>query len=423
MDISLTFGDVLWDISIAMTSIILIKIAFYERFKGKIAFFLYVLLCLEYIFADYMVLMGANHDKWIFINFTALIMELFALFLTALMAEGDIWRNITFVTLNQIIVGMLLGVVSIFSKSIYEVLCNDGFYRVKNCPLKFYLYISILQILFAILTSYCMKPLVRRFTKFNSIIYKFFFAFYMVYGFFICVIRVKNYVNHNLLELYFFVGLQFMTVLFCIYVMIYIYNKSVINNIKKELEKIDLNNERFVEQYKKIAEENIKLSEIKVEAESYIKEISKSQDNKLKLYADLLNKSKEGFEIRTNPIVGNLLIDCIISNLESKLKENSTVLELTVGRGCDVLIRKHENEIAFVLKSIINIFDIIKDNSYVVIGLRNEASKIFISVNMVCKSKLRVNKILSKLMNYIRLQKGYCVIKSLEEYAVINILI
>ena len=423
MDLFMSFGDVLWDLSIAMTSIIFVKIALYERIKGKKAFFLYVTICVIYLLADYLIFIWSRNESWSMMYFTAYVMELSAIFFAGYMAEGDLWRNFTFLALVQITVGLLLGVVALFSKSINAVLYYDGVYRLKNNPVIYYLYISVLQILFGVVVSLCLKPFIRRLTKINNIIYKFFFVFYSLYGFINCVIRVKNYSNKKFLALYVVVFLQFLGVITCVYLMVYLYNKSVRRNIEKELERLDINNEKFAVQYRKVAEENRKLSEIKADVNNYINEIKTSENLMLNAYAAAFNESNKDICMSTNPIVGSLLIDSIISELDDILEEKNTVLEVTIGRNCDGLIIEYENEIAFVIKTVINISDMLKESSYVVIGIRNVASRLFVSVNMICKAKLYSNGAISRMMNYIRLQKGYCIVKNSGNKALINVLL
>ena len=124
-----------------------------------------------------------------------------------------------------------------------------------------------------------------------------------------------------------------------------------------------------------------------------------------------------------NPLTGSILIDGMFSDLEKKLQEKGIVCELTVGKSCESHIEINEKKIAFIIKTLNDMSDSLTSDSYVVIGIRNKARKLFVSVNMQCDTDIKRNRHLIRLANYIRLEKGYCLVKNVDKNVIIDVLI
>ena len=144
--------------------------------------------------------------------------------------------------------------------------------------------------------------------------------------------------------------------------------------------------------------------------------------------SDVLNNYAASFfknkmELYHNPLTGSLLVDSTFTELESKLKSMNSVCELTIGANCENLIEKNEDKLAYILKTLIDIEKKVKENSYVVISIRNKSMRLFISINMRCKHEIHTNRALNKLVNYIRIDKGICMVDDNKNETAVDILL
>lgn len=420
---TISFGDILWDISIGLSSIILMNVAFYVRVKGIKAYFMYFFICAAYVFMDYMVFLTNEHQNWFFTYVMSFLLEFSTIYLCACLVEGNVWRSFTYLCTMHILVGVLIGFASFFSDDIKFILYNDGLYRKEKGFISGYIAVSILQIVFAYVVSKLFSLLLRRISKKDYIFYKFFCFFYVLYAVIVANFKTNITTFNIKVSLALYVFMQCIAMLLFVYFLFILYNRSIRKSVERELVSINTHNEFIIKKYNEAVEENSKLDAIKVSFNDYMEDIVKEsgKNSILKNYAKSMledNKSLSG-----NPLTGSILIDGMFSDLEKKLQEKGIVCELTVGKSCESHIEINVKKIAFIIKTLNDMSDSLTSDSYVVIGIRNKARKLFVSVNMQCDTDIKRNRHLIRLANYIRLEKGYCLVKNVDKNVIIDVLI
>ncbi|MBQ9277905.1 MAG: hypothetical protein IJ224_04640 [Lachnospiraceae bacterium] len=420
---NMTFGDIVWDVAIALSNIIFINVAFYNRTKGFRAFCLYFLMCCAYVFMDYILFVNKKFGDHLSIYIIGVFVEFSILYMCSCMAEGNVWRNFTFICTMQVIVSALIGLSSFFDADIKFILYNDAMYRKKTSDFSGYIKISIVQVFFAYIVGKLFCSIIRKISKKDHIFYKFFFLFYCIYAVVISNFKY-NMTFHDLeLPLIIYVIIQCIATILFSYFLFLLYNRSLRKKIENELIALEAENTNILKKYDEIIAENQSLNNVKTSFNTYIKDISNNTKNNEKLKKYVSELIVENKDISGNPLTGSLMIDSMISDMENKLKDKGVACELTIGKSCEEHIMKNENKIAYIIKSIIDLKDFISDNSYVVIGIRNKAHMLFISVNMQCDIDINKKRPLISLANYIRLDRGCCVYKKTDNNAVIDILI
>ncbi|MBQ9200204.1 MAG: hypothetical protein IJ141_08505 [Lachnospiraceae bacterium] len=400
--------DVFLDVCMAFCCILLVVFAYYPRIKGIKLIYLYAVIWVLFLFVDFLLyLKPDNFYLRYFYGIIGFLIEIFIYYLCSYFCYGNIYKNIVWFMNLNILSNVLVNVISMLNPKTGKVLLDSNLLRTGNGSAPGVMYFVIMLIISYFISIFLFRRITRRNTTDTYVIYKIIIFAYFIYGGISIFFRAYTPNEKKSVKSYIIIPhLIFLIVIF--YIMFYMYNVNMRKQFEKELLTAVTAESHMSGRYLEAYRDNISLNKIKKEYESYTDDIiNKSKDNEALLkYAKSIEENRSSFSC--NPLTGSLMIDSLFSELESKVKEKNGVCELTIGGNCEKLLDENEKILSYIIKSVSDISEKIKEKTYVVISLRNVNDKMFVSIDMQCTSDIHNEKTISRLITYIKAERRNC---------------